>query len=88
MYFFPVFRPLDDLKFRSTIPADIFKNGHSDFHFKDSSSSFSSTEFPEKCQEGISFSDALATNIGDTFLYGKRKELRGEAGKARDARAA
>ena len=54
MYFFPVFRPLDNLKFRSTIPAGIFKNGHSNFHFKDSYSSFSSTEFPEKCQEGIS----------------------------------
>jgi hypothetical protein len=32
--------------------------------------------------------DALATNIGDTFLYEKGKESRGEAGKARDARAA
>jgi hypothetical protein len=31
---------------------------------------------------------ALATSIGDTFLYGKRKESQGEAGKARDARAA
>jgi hypothetical protein len=31
---------------------------------------------------------ALATNIGDTFLYGKRKKSQGEAGKARDALAA
>jgi hypothetical protein len=30
----------------------------------------------------------LAANIGETFLYEKGKESRGEAGKARDARAA
>ena len=32
--------------------------------------------------------NALATNIGDTFLYEKGKESRGGTGKARDARAA
>ena len=37
---------------------------------------------------GIEPIPALATNIGDTFLYEKGKESRGEAGKARDARAA
>ena len=45
----------------------------------------------QNTQEGHkrgAFCGALATNIGDTFLYEKGKESRGEAGKARDARAA
>jgi hypothetical protein len=38
--------------------------------------------------KGLNQKTALATNIGETFLDEKGKASRGEAGKARDARAA